>query len=87
MKYTTVEASREIGISRQSVHWWIRTGKLHAPALVRNGSWRVRWWTARDIERARAILAPAISRSLRYRKVTKLTTPVHTSSGNSLRAL
>jgi excisionase family DNA binding protein len=51
--YSTSEAAKQIGVSRQTLQEWISTGKIVAPKLVAVPGASLRIWTATDIERAR----------------------------------
>lgn len=49
--YTTCAAAGRLGVSRQSLHAWIRARKIAAPPLVRYGkTGRARLWTPAQIE-------------------------------------
>jgi excisionase family DNA binding protein len=51
--YTTVQAAKLIGVSRQTLQTWIAAGQIVAPEPVEIGDLKLRIWTARDIERAK----------------------------------
>jgi len=50
-KYSTVEVAKLVGVSRDTLHRWIREKKVSAPPTESFGAFRVRLWTAADIER------------------------------------
>lgn len=50
--YTTAEAAKRIGISRQSLFTWITKGRIVAPKPVRMGQRSIRFWTMVDIGHA-----------------------------------
>jgi len=50
-KYSTVEVAKLVGVSRDTLHRWIREKKVSAPPAESFGGFRVRLWTAADIER------------------------------------
>ena len=45
--YTTAEAAKLIGISRQTLQSWIMAGRIKAPELLR--PFRLRLWTSEDV--------------------------------------
>ena len=54
--YTSREAAKVAGITRQTLQDWIKKGKFRAPALVRLGEkGRVRFWTAEDVARLKTV--------------------------------
>lgn len=50
-KLSTVEAAKEIGVSRQSLQMWLSRGLVHAPEITVGGA-TVRMWSVVDIRRA-----------------------------------
>ncbi len=53
--FTTKQAAGKLGVSRQSLHAWMRTRRIEAPPLVRYGqNGRARLWTAAKISSVRA---------------------------------
>jgi excisionase family DNA binding protein len=46
--YTTGEAAREVGISRQTLQAWIASKRVEAPQSIKGG---VRLWTEDDISK------------------------------------
>jgi len=55
-RYSTVQAAKLLGVGRDSLYRWMRAGKIKGTQLVELGGVRVRFWTERDIEQARAFL-------------------------------
>ncbi|HJT71423.1 MAG TPA: helix-turn-helix domain-containing protein [Terriglobales bacterium] len=51
--YTTAQAAKLIGVSRQTLQAWIAAGQIDAPELIGAGKAKLRVWTARDIERVK----------------------------------
>jgi excisionase family DNA binding protein len=51
--YTTSEAARQIGVSRQTLQTWIAAGEINAPKLIGEGKATLRLWTKADIEKIR----------------------------------
>jgi excisionase family DNA binding protein len=51
--YTTAQAARQIGISRQTLQTWIAAGEIGAPKLIGTGKAMLRLWTEADIEKAK----------------------------------
>jgi excisionase family DNA binding protein len=51
--YTTDEAAKKIGISRQTLYTWIDAGKIEAPKQIHLGKRSMRLWTKADIELVR----------------------------------
>jgi predicted DNA-binding transcriptional regulator AlpA len=56
-KFSTREAARKLGKSLMTVQRHIKAKTLPVPPLIKMGSTSVRLWTARDIEKARKVLA------------------------------
>jgi excisionase family DNA binding protein len=51
--YSTGEAAKQLGISRQSLQTWLAEGKVKGPKPIEVGGMTVRLWTAADIAEAR----------------------------------
>ena len=51
--FTTGQAAKQIGVSRQTLQFWIATTKIEAPALIGQGNATLRLWTKADIDRAK----------------------------------
>lgn len=51
--YTTGQAAKRIGVSRQTLQAWIAAGEIEAPALIGTKPASLRLWTDRDIQKAR----------------------------------
>ena len=51
--YTTTEAADRIGVSRQTLHAWIKEGKVSAPKPLAIGKHTIRLWKKADIDEAR----------------------------------
>jgi excisionase family DNA binding protein len=51
--YSTGEAAKAIGVSRQTLQAWIDTRAISAPKLAKVGRISVRLWTDADIQKAR----------------------------------
>jgi excisionase family DNA binding protein len=51
--YTTSEVAERIGVSHQTLHDWIDSGRIPAPKLIKVGKNSIRIWTKADVERAR----------------------------------
>jgi DNA-binding transcriptional MerR regulator len=52
---STVEVSKEIGVPRATLQYWIKMGKLSAPRTKLRDGVAVRLWTAADVEKARKL--------------------------------
>ena len=50
-KYSTVEAAKLVGVSRDTLHRWIREKRVAVPPAESFGAFRVRLWSEADIER------------------------------------
>jgi excisionase family DNA binding protein len=50
--YTTREAAKQIGVSRQTLQAWIAAGEIDAPKPIGVGNATLRLWTKADIENA-----------------------------------
>ena len=50
--YTTSQAAKQIGVSRQTLQAWIAAGAIVAPKLIGEGNATLRLWTKADIEKA-----------------------------------
>jgi excisionase family DNA binding protein len=51
--YTTGQAARRIGVSRQTLQTWIASGTIDAPKLIGVGNATLRLWTKADIAKAK----------------------------------
>jgi hypothetical protein len=56
-KYSTREAAHKLRRSLMTLQRHIKAGTIDAPPLVELGTVKVRLWMARDIEKARKVLA------------------------------
>ena len=64
---TTGQAARAAGVSRATLQWWIKGGKIRAPKTRLISGRAVRLWTSSDLNRLRAVKV-AIYRRGRGRK-------------------
>lgn len=55
MTYTTREAAKKVGITRQTLQAWIAAGKVKPPKATRFGRWTLRTWTEADVTRLRRV--------------------------------
>lgn len=46
--YSTVQLAKHLGISRETIYRWMRTGKITGVRVSRVGNIQVRLWTDRD---------------------------------------
>ena len=53
MNHSTAQVARKVGIGKQTLHRWIREGKIAAPRKQRVGGVVVRFWKDEDVERVR----------------------------------
>jgi excisionase family DNA binding protein len=51
--YTTRQAARQIGVSRQTLQAWIAAGEINAPEAIGVGKAMLRLWSVADIEKAK----------------------------------
>jgi excisionase family DNA binding protein len=51
--YTTSEAAKKLGISRETLYQWLRAKNIPAPQQVKLGSKTQYLWTLADIEAAK----------------------------------
>jgi excisionase family DNA binding protein len=51
--FTTSQAAKQIGVSRQTLQSWIAAAKIDVPALIGEGNATLRLWTKADIEKAK----------------------------------
>jgi excisionase family DNA binding protein len=51
--FTTREAAKQIGVSRQTLQTWIAAGEIDAPKPIGVRNATLRLWTRADVERAR----------------------------------
>jgi DNA-binding transcriptional MerR regulator len=51
--YTTTEAAKKIGVSRQTLYSWIGIDALRPPKSIVVSGKTIRLWTESDIEKAR----------------------------------
>jgi len=52
-KYTTPEAAKLVGVSRQTLQAWVKGRMIPPPELIEIGHVSVRLWSTADIQRAR----------------------------------
>jgi DNA-binding transcriptional MerR regulator len=52
-KYTTREAAKLIGVSRQTLQTWVKSRFIKTPRLSVVANFRVRLWSKADIQRAK----------------------------------
>ena len=53
VNYSTQQLARKLKISNQTLHRWMRAGKVKAPPKRKITGVTVRVWTPRDVERVR----------------------------------
>jgi predicted DNA-binding transcriptional regulator AlpA len=71
-QFSTRQAAKKLGISITSLERYIAAKKVPAPKSARIGTWNVRAWTEKDIERVRALLPKiANGRKTRYQRERK----------------
>lgn len=51
--FTTSQAAKQIGVSRQTLQAWIAASEIEAPTLIGEGNATLRLWTKADIEKAK----------------------------------
>jgi predicted DNA-binding transcriptional regulator AlpA len=51
--YSTAMVAKKLGVARDTLHRWLRTG-LKAPKLQRIGGVKIRLWSESDFKRAMA---------------------------------
>lgn len=51
--FTTAQAAKKAGVSRQTLHFWMNEGLIAAPKPVKFGEREFRFWTEQDIDRLR----------------------------------
>jgi hypothetical protein len=56
-KYSTRQAAEKLGRAIVTLQRHIAAGTIDAPPLLKVGTVKVRLWSARDIEKARKVLA------------------------------
>lgn len=52
---TTTEAARALGITRATLHAWIKRGRVRPPKLQVGNGHAVRFWSESDIDRLQAV--------------------------------
>jgi excisionase family DNA binding protein len=52
--FTTAEAAKKAGVSRQTLHTWMNEGLIAAPKPVKVGQRKFRFWTQQDIDRLKS---------------------------------
>jgi excisionase family DNA binding protein len=52
--YTTTEAAKKLGISRETLYQWLRAGKIPAPQQIRLGTKTQYLWSEKDIQATKA---------------------------------
>lgn len=51
--YTSSEAAKKLGVSRETLYQWLRAGRIPAPQQITLGKKKQYLWTEEDIEAAR----------------------------------
>jgi len=51
--FTTSQAAKQIGVSRQTLQAWIASRGIKAPELIGSGKATLRLWTNADVARAK----------------------------------
>lgn len=51
--FSTAEAAKQIGVSRQTLQMWIANNLIEAPPATTFGKIAVRMWSAEDIRKAK----------------------------------
>jgi excisionase family DNA binding protein len=51
--YSTIQVSELLGITSDTLHRWIREGRIEAPSLQSLGRMRVRIWSEEQVEAVR----------------------------------
>jgi excisionase family DNA binding protein len=51
--FSTGEAAKQLGVSRQTLQTWLAAGKVEGPKPIEVGGMTVRLWTSADIARAK----------------------------------
>ena len=51
--YTTTEAAKWIGVSRQTLYSWMDSGSVEAPKLIKAGRRSMRLWTMAQLQQAK----------------------------------
>ena len=54
-QYTTIEVAEKAGVPRATLHFWMATGKIAAPAIQLVGNRAARLWSDADLERIRKL--------------------------------
>ena len=52
-KYTTAEAAKLVGVSRQTLQAWVKGRMIETPKLIEIGNVAVRLWNKADVQRAK----------------------------------
>jgi predicted site-specific integrase-resolvase len=50
---STVQAARRVGIGRDTLHRWMKDGRVIGPEITTIGGVKVRLWSDRDIRKLR----------------------------------
>ena len=54
--YSTVQLAERLGVGRDTVYRWMRTGKIKTAPVAHLGPFRVRLWTERDVVQIRKFM-------------------------------
>jgi predicted DNA-binding transcriptional regulator AlpA len=71
MNHSTAQVARKVGIGKQTLHRWIREGKVSAPRKQRVGGVVVRLWSGEDVDRVRKFKAANYCRGRGRKKKSK----------------
>jgi excisionase family DNA binding protein len=55
--YTTVQAAKELGVSRDTIYRWMKANSIKGARVTRFGEFQLRLWAESDLNRIRAWMA------------------------------
>ena len=72
MNRSTAQVARKVGIGKQTLHRWIREGKISAPRKQRVGGVVVRFWNDEDVDLVRRYKAQHYRKGRGRKKTPKV---------------
>jgi excisionase family DNA binding protein len=66
--HSTVQVAKILGVTSDTLHRWIREGRIQAPPIQSLGGMKVRLWSEKDVEKARKYKAEKYRKKPRRKK-------------------
>lgn len=67
--YSTLQVAKLLGVTSDTLHRWIREGRIEAPPIQSLGRMKVRLWSEEDISKAKKYKAEQYRKKPRRKKI------------------